>query len=264
LNPVIPTGVDPAEALVAVLGVDDFLSGDVKLTRAVHDRAAGLDHTIDREMFAAFHGEPEPVPEIPLNYKEVGAQLERAKQGDREQVRIFQDAFANEDPALTAQVQGLAARVIRYLDERYPRRTRPGIVATPSMPSGVELARFKRLWAVATDPMHVVEALGRGNLSRDMVRAVEDLYPTTYAAMRRAVLKAISRTKARRASWEPSRALDLQLRALMQADTINPRLQAEIDAIPPPAASNPTARQQSNSADAGKDLQTTGQRVAAH
>jgi len=263
MNPVDPVGINPAEALVAVLGVDDFLSGNIKLTKGARDRAAALDHEIDRGVFSAMRGEPAAVPEIPLDYKEVGAQLERAKQGDREQVLTFQRAFANEDPALAAQVQTFAARVIRYLDERYPRRTRTGIVASAAPPSGVEMARFKRLWAVATDPLHVVEALGRGNLSRDMVRAVEDLYPTVYAAIRMGVLKAISRTKARRAAWTPPRSLDLQLRTLMQADTTNPQLQAEIDAMPPPAAAA-TARQQGHASDAGKDLQTTGQRIATH
>lgn len=259
MNPVIPEGVDPAEALAATIGAEAFLFGDVKLTQGIQNRAAGMDHTIDRMVFEAMNSEPEKVPEIPLDYKAVGKAL--ADTGNREQVKSFHDAFMTEDPNLAAHVQETAGRVIRYLADRYPRRVRPGIVATPSEPSGVELARFKRLWAVACNPLHVCEALGRGNLSRDMVRSVEDLYPSVYAAIRMGVLKAISRIKARRTSWEPARNLDLQLRVLMQADTITPQLAAEIDAagLAPQAAPPPTGKAVNSG-----DMQTTGQRIASH
>lgn len=258
MNPVIPEGVEPGEALAATIGADKFLAGDVKLTQGIRDRAAGMDHTIDRMVQKALQGEPEAVPDVPFDYKAVDQQLRET--GSRDQVAAFETAFVAEPPELRAKVQDTAGRVIRYLDDHFPRRVRPGIVATPTPPGGVELARFKRLWQIACDPLEVLEALGRGNLSRDMVRAVEDLYPSVYSAMRLAVIKGISRTRARRASWVPSRAMDLQLRVLMQADTITPQLAADIDAAglaPGSAAPRPQSKVVDSSG-----LETPGQRLA--
>lgn len=257
MNPVIPEGVEPGEALAATIGADKFLSGDVKLTQGVRDRAAGMDHTIDRMVAKALQSEPEAVPDVPFDYKTVGKQLQDT--GSRDQVAAFQGAFANEPPELTAKVLDVSSRVIRTLADRFPRRTSPGIVAAPAPPGGVELARFKRLWQIACDPLEVLESLGRGNLSRDQVRAVEGLYPSVYSAMRLAVIKGISRTKARRASWVPSRAMDLQLRVLMQANTITPQLAADIDAAG--LAPAPAARPQTKVVDSG-GLETSAQRLA--
>jgi hypothetical protein len=248
--------VDPQEAWVAAVGIEAILFGNVKITAPIRKRVTDMTATIDRMMIAAVNSEPSRVPEIPLDYKAVSKALDDT--GNREQIKSFETAFADEDPQLKAHIQEVAGGIIRYLNDHLPRRSRLGIVATPSPPGGVDLARFKRLWQIANNPLTVIESLERGNLSRDLVTVVEDLYPSIYKVMRLAVFKAISRTKARRAGWIPSRQLDLQLRALMQADTITPQLAAEINSVQG-APKGPGAQAQSKS---NGDLQTQGQRIS--
>jgi hypothetical protein len=254
---VIPK-LKPAEAMVAAMGIEAFLRGDVKLTRTFEARVQDMAATIDGDVFRAIKGDRQPHkdPE-PFNFKEIGQLL--ADTGSREQQRSFHDAFLEAPPALSAAVQDTAGRVIAYLNDHYPRRARTeSIVATEAPTSGVEMARFKRIWRIACDPLSVIAALASSSMSRDMVQALSDLYPSVYAAIRVAVLKAIGRIKGRRSSWAPTRDQDLQLRVLMQANTITPQLAAEIATIP---AATKAAQARTQHQD-DRQLQTQSQRIA--
>lgn len=250
--------LNPAEMMVAALGADAFLRGEIKLTRDFETRVQNMGATIDRDVFRAIKGDRQPHQDgAALDFKEIGKLL--ADTGNRDQLSAFHDAFLEAPPALSAAVQETAGRVIKYLADHYPRRARSeSIVATEATPSGVEAARFKRIWRIACDPLSVIAALASASLSRDMVRALEDLYPSVYAAVRMAVLKAIGRIKGRRAAWKPTRDQDLQLRVLMQANTITPQLAAEIAAIP---AATKAAQARTQHQD-GRHLETQGQRIA--
>jgi hypothetical protein len=250
--------IDPPERIVAAIGIEAFLDGKVHLTRAHETAIQGMDAAIDRDVFSAIKGDREPHrDDEPFDIKAIGKQL--ADIGNREQLKGFHEAFLEAPPELSAAVQNIAGRIMRYLADHYPQRIRStSIIASETKPSGVEAARFKRLWRIACDPLTVVRALASHSISRDMVRSLEDLYPSVYTAIRGAVIKAIGRIKGRRGGWIPSRTLDLQLRVLMQADTITPQLAAEIAQIP---EATKIAQRRTQHSDSGH-LQTQAQRLA--
>lgn len=253
------------EAVVAAMGIRPFLLGDPRLTAPLKRRADDLVVIIQRGLFRAIRSEASDVGRgdgDEFNYKEVSKAL--IDTGDREQIKAFTDAFAGEHPDLTAGVQSEATRIIHYLIDQFRTVRKARLTVTGAIdgaPSDVQLQRFVRQWRIACDPLSIITALELDEISRDQVRALEALFPGVYGAIRKGVLLSISRIKARRPSWEPERAKDLQLRVLMQTDTIDPRLAADIAATaePPPQQAQAPSRMPKQ---AGDGMGTAGQRLS--
>lgn len=259
-----PAGaLNPAEATVAAMGIDPLLMGRPRLTVETKEKAAGYEALIRRQMLRAISGDPEDgevdEDEQPFDFKAVSKAL--VNMGSRDQIAAFNVAFP--DPTESAAVQAIATRIMRYLYDHLPRRQRLEITGPVDVrQSDVVVNRFRRLWEVACNPLVIIKEIASGSLSRDQVRAVEDLWPGVYASMRKAVLLAISKIKSRRKGWEPTRGKDLTLRTFMQTDVIDPQLAAEIESVKSEGQPEPAPERSRNIDLKNDSLATQGQRLA--
>jgi hypothetical protein len=185
----IPAPPQPAadpflvESLVAAVGIAPFVSRTIRRIWLYHvDRAAKLPEEIDRKLYAFINRDaPEPsAPLPPWDFEAVRADLETMP---TEQHTVdIQSAFGADDLA-DAGVAAIPAyeKVQTYLVGKIPHRFHKSIAGPiQEKPAHSDVARFRRQWHVACDPMSVLDALNEYNLSRDMVAGLQQMYPLLY------------------------------------------------------------------------------------
>jgi hypothetical protein len=222
-----PPAADPAavEAMVAVLGIEPFADKTLKRVHLYHlDRAAKLGAEIDRELYK-FIGSDEPLPVAklqPFDFQKVVEDL-KTPPLPKHTAAIMGAFGEHADTAFAANE--IADKIQTYLLGKVPKRTHEGIQGpVDEMPAHSDVARFRRLWSVACDPVGVImEAVGEYALSRDMVRAFADMYPLTYARCQ----QGIETQLARKSGVEPKFRLSIRkeqiLRILKQQEDVTSR-----------------------------------------
>ena len=88
-------------------------------------------------------------------------------------------------------------------------------------PPHSDVARFRRLWNVACDPLSVLEDLNAFALSRDMVQGVFDLYPLTWKRMDDGTTSQLGRKKAQAPKFTLTIRKEWQLRILVRQEDEN-------------------------------------------
>ncbi len=74
-------------------------------------------------------------------------------------------------------------RVLGYLSSELPKSTITDMVSTRNVkPSDLTIAGFRRLFAVAEDPLVALQAMVDGILTRDQVVALKTMFPSIYEA----------------------------------------------------------------------------------
>ncbi len=74
-------------------------------------------------------------------------------------------------------------RAVTYLAAEIPKSTITDMVSTRNVkPSDLTIAGFRRLFAVAEDPLTVLQAMVDGILTQDQVKALATMFPTFYDA----------------------------------------------------------------------------------
>lgn len=98
---------------------------------------------------------------------------------------------AHLDTAAPNVARALSASIMRiatYLQQNTPAEPAPvGVSILPQKaraPSSLQMTRFRDIVDTVNDPMHVVDELRRGHISRDKVEALQQCYPKLYLQIR--------------------------------------------------------------------------------
>lgn len=204
------------EALLAVTGLTRALEpGPIYVTMRQAERAGRLDVVMMRALRAAVRGERWERPEareVP-SYRRLVELLSAPLTHDR----IEENLSSIDDQAAAEALGAALGRAWGYAQSIVPRRTMTTLVGTePVQPGAMEVARFRRLYAVADDPLVVLDDLAAGRLTSDQVAAFAAAYPGLYAEAARLAPLEVSRQRGERPTWSPPRALAGQLRTLMR------------------------------------------------
>ncbi|HET6279310.1 MAG TPA: hypothetical protein VFH73_00020 [Polyangia bacterium] len=212
-----------AESIVATLGIAPFLARTARLHRYVLDQAGAMPARVVRKVRAFLGGREfsEPHPDLPeYDHGKVGQEL--LETGNAAQASAILDGFP--DQALANDVINQASRVIHFLQPLYPRRVRETLTGpVEQVPSRQTLAAFRRAYHVACEPMLVLRDMAEGSLSRDQVRALEQMYPELYRIVGAAITAGLVAVKARKgAGWTLPRRKELAVKTMLGADGSSP------------------------------------------
>ncbi len=134
------------------------------------------------------------------------------------------------DTAVAANL--VVQRIRRYLASNIPRLIRPslaGPISEPPPPS--DMARFRRLWVVACDPLSVIDDLNEFALSRDQVTAFADLYPAVYGTIWPITQQQIARRKTVDPKYQLTHRKELLLRVLTRQENTTAALGQALQAL---------------------------------
>ncbi len=219
------------EAIFAEIGLLPILRAKPRLGKGKLARAADQAKTL-RQRMAKFLGadafdEARDLPEF--DYQEVV----RLVSGGQTPAQIAALHAAVPEPELAADLLVMAGKLQTWAASIVPRETHTGFQALiVEEPDDSSLADFRRVWAVACDPMTVMGDLEDGSLSEDQAAACALLFPATYAEMSQAVTDAAAQLAARRGKdWQPSPTKAALIGVLRQQDTVDIGLLVDVQAM---------------------------------
>lgn len=220
-----------AEALAGAIGVEPFVFGTFdQLHKYQVERAALMGHTMDRRVLRFLvRTDPEASADLPnFDFSAVADALTRQPTPMESEAVV--GAFV--DPELGLAVSNTMARIRAQLFGQLPRRERVSLAGVEHTdPPGSDVARFRRLWTVACDPMSVLDELNEFALSWDQARALKELYPELHARADQAVKTQLSRLRANRSGFRLLRQKEGQLRVLLQLPPLGIEYAADMQAI---------------------------------
>jgi hypothetical protein len=225
-----------SEAALMEIGLRPVFDGNPRFNQEQAARAARLTKRARAMVLRFLSGsaeddeEPQDEPAPPFDWKAVSEQLQNL--GDKQSAGL---TAALPEP-LADEVSADVTRIADNLQRALPRRvTKSTVKATVQPPGVMELGRFRRRWAVATDPLIVLRDLVRGSISPDQVEALSETYPEFFKALTSPggiVDDAIATMKARRGdNWDIPISRDRTLRVLLQAEPLNLALAADYQRV---------------------------------
>jgi hypothetical protein len=255
------TGIDPAEALIVVTGLEPFLRHTSRDLGSAIVRSEKLPETLEAKIYR-FLGreEPEPPAELPaFDFEEVKALIDapygEASEGtDHDPIERTIRAFGgNHQLALTVGTQ--VTRMHAYVKQQIPRRVHVSMDGPEQLPPArSELFRFRRCWRIATDPLSLFDGLQEYAVSRDQADCFAALFPTTAAALAGPtgiVHQALLRKKAAVDKWKLPRRKEILLRVLTNEEAPSLELARALAPIFAAEQQAQAAREQSRQGKAG-------------
>jgi hypothetical protein len=229
-----PDYVPPAisgEALLATTGVRGILERDPKrITVGDKDRAEMLPRDIRRACRAFLEDDRGPQKSSrvePFRYDWALDHLTSSQ--DPQHLVDIADAFRPEDHDLASDYLAVAKRAFAYLQGLLPIRTEETMARAISLdPSDTEIARFRRAFDVANDPMVIFRDMGRSSLIADQIRHLGACYPTIYTLIKTTMATGMADALARKQSWRLSYWRDRQVQVLYATTTWNKQLATDL------------------------------------
>jgi hypothetical protein len=219
------------EALFAAIGLLPILRAKPTVHKYQFEAAAAAPKTIRKRM-AAFLGADEfaEAKDLPdFDYDEVSKLVSSGQ--TPEQTAAMMKALS--EPEIASDLLVKADRLQTWAKGILPRPEQSGFMNlhVEDIPES-ELADFRRVWAVACDPMTILDDLEDGSLSEDQVAAMQLLYPATYAEMSQSVVDAGAQLAARRGKdWQPSPTKLALLGILRGQATVDVSIAADVQAM---------------------------------
>ena len=178
-----PQPIEPflVQCTVAAVGLDKFLDQTFRRLHLYHvEDAARVPDTIDRRLYQflgrAEFADPKDLP--PFDFDAVRDVVKTAPAPNH-----VADVIAGfgEHHELGLACVRFAETAQQYLRANLPVRARQTLAgAAEDVPQHSEVARFRRTWVVACDPMRLLDDLDANCLARGMVQACRDLYPLVW------------------------------------------------------------------------------------
>jgi hypothetical protein len=195
------------------------------------DRAAKLAETIASKVhrFLTRTEAEEPAELPPFDFDNVAGMLmlEQTPENVVREVAAFGEEL---DTAVAANL--VVQRIQGYLKAQIPRLIRPSLAGPISeMPPPSDVARFRRLWVVACDPVSVLDDLNEFAISRDQVTAFADLYPAVYATLWPIAQQQIARRKTVDPKYQLTHRKEILLRVLTRQENTNVTLGQNLQAL---------------------------------
>lgn len=120
-------------------------------------------------------------------------------------------------------VHDRATVIIAALAQQLPKSTREDGIGATIVEPGPDMAvdRFRRMWAVALDPMVVLRELCDGSVSSDMVLAFAQFWPALYDVTKQQLLDGVAEMRTKRATWDPEPRRARLIRTLLMLAPVN-------------------------------------------
>jgi hypothetical protein len=256
------------EAMLAATGVRRLLQARPKrITMADQDRAEMMPREIRRScrrFVDATQGLGKLGKQDVFDYETILDEVQRSL--EPEHLQAIADTFKPEDHDLAADYLVQVQRVVPYLQSIMPVNTEETLYKTFTLdPSDSEIARFRRAFDIAEDPMTALRDMERGILVPDQIKHLEACYPQTYALMKETMANEMASALARKKSWRLSYWRDRETQILFNAVTWNEQLASDCQSNFKLAANQPKQNPPSvatSSSKAASNLQTKTQQVA--
>jgi hypothetical protein len=258
------------ESLMAVTGIQRlFVAKPSRITLTDKEAAERLPRDIGRSCRAFLEedrGAQKIPPSKPFDYMNALDQITEAGKlfPDPEaqdpddpfdkstQLEVIASMFRDGDNELALSYMDVAKRIVGYLQSILPIRTESlNVLTMPKNidPSDTEIARFRRAWDIAEDPMVVMRDMDRGILVSDQVKHVSAMYPDTYGTMQNTMKVELGKALGRKASLKVGWRKNQQICVLYQTASMTPALASALQAnfktqnkpkSGPPPVSNPS------------------------
>lgn len=246
IAPPIDVPPDPfrVECLIAAVGIGPFVDATIQRVHGYQlDRAAKVPDEINRRIYRFLNrDEPEPTAELPdFDFDEVVAMLDDETLPEHVLAQIA--ALGDDgDTALAVNLQ--VQRIVAYLKGKIPRRVHQSLAGPEyTRPPESDIARFARMWAIAQNPLSILDDLNEYAVSRDQAQAIADIYPQLFATFFPSVQAQLARAKQVDKSFHLLRQKETLLRVLTKQEaqnvTLGRALQAQFAADAAVAAPTP-------------------------
>lgn len=221
------------EALLAVTGIRGILERTPKrITMADKDAAERLPREIRRSIrrFLDDEGGPRKVSRIaPFDYQWALEHIQAALEPHH--VEAIAESFRPEDHEVAADYLRVAQNVIHYLQSILPIRTEETMSQSFSLdPSDTEIARFRRAYDVANDPMVILRDMeGSGALIPEQVNHLKMCYPDLHGFIQARMGTGLAEAMARhRKGWKLSYRRDRLVQILFGTTTWSKDLASDL------------------------------------
>lgn len=207
---------------MAAIGMPAFLDRTLSRIYLHHlSRAAKIGDEIDRKIHLFLNrDDPAEVPDLPpFDFKAVRSSIET--QPLPQHIADLIDAFGELSDVGLAAVQ-VVDRVQGYLAPKVPHRIHQSLAGPTEMPPPhSDVARFRRLWNVACDPLSILDDINAFALSRDLVQGVFDMFPLIWQRIDAGVTSQLGRKKSQNLNFTLTIRKELQLRVLVRQEDEN-------------------------------------------
>lgn len=220
------------ESLVASIGLEPFVTRKFTKVHGHHlERAEGMHAEIARKihLFMMRSDPEEAAPLPPFDFKQVAADLEAPVLPEHVTREI---AAFGEAGDLALQANLVVQRIRDYVAKAVPKRVYMSIFGPePGDPPKSDVARFRRLWVIACDPLSILDDLNEYNVSRDQVKACSEMYPLVYATFWPIAQAQAVRRAGVEPGWRLSRRKENILRVLTKQEEPKLALARALQAI---------------------------------
>jgi hypothetical protein len=224
----LPTSIDPAEAVAAIVGIRPVLTSTFeRITASQWDQIGALDKTVNRLARDLARGTLDRSKFEAVNYDKYLDAL--SKDPDSAQIENIVEQFPIEMHSVTATYLGQVGKTLRFLRSKFPISTYKTIFgATNVTPPDTAIFAFEDLLRLIDDPLSAFEAIDCGTLTSDQAVAIQSVYPSLYHAIVQAIVLRVVKEEIRQGSnYDPHFAqpmavllgvpgLDSGLRQLLQ------------------------------------------------
>lgn len=197
--------LDPGEAILAVNGCEDVISGKpARITRTEMVAIATFPERVIKLAAQLCRGKT-PVPYKRLFVDDYDDMLEElTTPPDRE----WFDATAAAFPPAAQPAVGLffaaSGRAYTYLAETYPKVAKPEMLGTRNLPaSGLAMGEWESCWSVVAAPLVVFDLVSTARLQKRQVEALRAVYPSLLKFVMAAIYEAMLGRRAREPKWQP-------------------------------------------------------------
>ena len=256
-----PASIDLGEELLGLVGIGHSLSHSKKPIM-VYQQTERLADAVDETARAFVNGEKPTglAPHAPIDYDQISDWLVDSRPQDMSTL----SAIPHE---IVSAYVAACARAKDYLKGVFPRETITTMTSTRSVrPSALKIAKFRRIYTVADGVRSVFRSLLDGTLTRDQAAAFQILFPTTFKALKMAILGEIASKLGADPAWTLSYARDQLFQSVTMTSIDNPgamkRLQQNFQAAKDEAAAAAPASKPTQTAQSLSATQTPVQRAS--
>lgn len=208
--------IDPGEILLARTGISHVLSNSDK-SLWLRKTADPIEGEIESKMKAFLGSEREAVKiTLPaFNYETVLDQLTKIKEPNHK-------AFEKLDSSTITGYLASVSRAVKYLASVIPKSAVKDMIGVRNLlPPELKISKFRRIYAVAEDPMSALKALVDGTLVKDQTLALQVMFPGIFSAAKAALMDAIVDKRAADMKWTLPYAKDQLLQVFLLATPDN-------------------------------------------
>lgn len=235
-NVLYPANIDPAECILAVVGIRPLLTDAVeRITRPMWNEIGHLDRTIHEQAQALADGRLDRSKAYPQIDYESTLKAFSAPPKPAQIEAMLRDVPPGQDLPFMAA----AARAYNYLRGQYPICVERTVFGVNQLePGQFALGAFEDLLEVVDQPLSVFGMIESGRFTTKQAAAMQAVYPTLYPEIAIEVVGACMAKKGDQPSWEPDFGRGISV--LLGIPGVDPGLRAALAASQPaPAAAEP-------------------------